>query len=262
MSKSEAVNAYVKAFCGYGPEASAKAAKYIAEDVDLVSPPLHVYGRAGIMERISGHWPGMGMYKSATWSEPVENGNSASVTATMAPGMPTKSLTLHFEFNEAGLIQHVETKAERNAPQPPAELKLTDEIKELINTSLDNNSPIVLGYVDAAGKPNVSLRGSMVAISDTQLAFWSRNPEGGAVKATATNPAMTALYRDTPNRINLLFQGTARVAMDEATRNRTFDLMPQIEKDHDEPRRGACVVIDLESVSGATFSGPVRMAKQ
>jgi hypothetical protein len=37
--------------------------------------------------------------------------------------------------------------------------------------------------------------------------------------------------------------------------------MPQIEKDHDEPRRGACVVIDLESVSGATFSGPVRMAK-
>jgi hypothetical protein len=261
MSKSEAVKAYVKAFCGYGQEASDTAAKYIAEDVDLVSPPLHVYGHAGIMERISGHWPGMGMYKSATWSEPVENGKSASVTATMAPGMPTKSLTINFEFNDAGLIQHVETKAERNPPQPPAALKLTDEIKDLINTSLDNNAPMVLGYVDAQGKPNVSLRGSMVAISDTQLAFWSRNPEGGAVKATTSNPAMTVLYRDTPNRINLLFQGTARVATDEATRNRTFELMPQIEKDHDEPRRGACVVIDLESVSGATFSGPVRMAK-
>jgi hypothetical protein len=220
LSKSEAVNAYVKAFCGYGPEASENAARYIAEDIDLVSPPLHVYGHAGIMERISGHWPGMGMYKSATWSEPVENGKSASITATMAPGMPTKSLTISFEFNDAGLIQHVETN-----------------------------------------KPNVSLRGSMVAISDTQLAFWSRNPEGGAVKATTANPAMTVLYRDTPNRINLLFQGTARVATDEATRNRTFELMPQIEKDHDEPRRGACIVIDLESVSGATFSGPVRMAK-
>jgi hypothetical protein len=73
---------------------------------------------------------------------------------------------------------------------------------------------------------------------------------------------MTVLYRDTPNRINLLFQGKGRLATDEATRNLTFDLMPQIEKDHDEPRRGACVVIDLDSVTGATFSGPVRMAKQ
>jgi hypothetical protein len=261
MSKTEAVNAYVKAFCGYGQEASDKAEQYIAEDVDLVSPPLHVYGRPGIMERISGHWPGMGMYKSASWSEPQENGKSASVTATMAPGMPTKSLTITFEFNDAGLIQHVETKAERNGPMPASELKLTDEIKALVNGSLDNNAPMVLGYVDAAGKPSLSLRGSMVAISDTQLAFWSRNPKGGAVKATASNPAMTVLYRDTPNRINLLFQGKGRVATDEATRNRTFELMPQIEKDHDEPRRGACIVIELDSVNGATFAGPVRMAR-
>ena len=157
MSKSEAVNAYVEAFCGYGPEASARAEQHIAEDVDLVSPPLHVYGRAGIMERISGHWPGMGMYKSASWSEPQENGKSASVTATMAPGMPAKSVTITFEFNDAGLIQHVETKAERNGPMPPSELKLTDEIKDLVNGSLDNNAPIVLGYVDAAGKPSLSL---------------------------------------------------------------------------------------------------------
>ena len=35
---------------------------------------------------------------------------------------------------------------------PPAELKLTDEIKALINRSLDNNAPIALSYVDAAGK--------------------------------------------------------------------------------------------------------------
>ena len=31
-----------------------------------MSPPLHVYGRPGIMERISGHWPGMGMYAAGT----------------------------------------------------------------------------------------------------------------------------------------------------------------------------------------------------
>ena len=77
-----------------------------------------------------------------------------------------------------------------------------------------------------------------MAISDTQLAFWSRNPEGGAVKATSYNPKMTVLYRDTPNRINLLFQGSGRLEKDESVRNKVFEMMPQIEQDHDEPRRG------------------------
>jgi hypothetical protein len=260
MSKAEAVKAYVRAFCGYGQEASDHAAPHIAQDVDLVSPPLHVYGHAGIMERISGHWPGMGMYKQATWSDVQENGNTARIEATLPSNMPTKSLTLTFTFNDDGKICHIEQAAVRGTPPPPSPVKLTDEIKDLVNNSLANNAPMVLGYMGRDGQPNLSLRGSMVAISDTQLAFWSRNPDGGATKATGYNPRMTILYRDTPNRINLLFQGEGRVEPDEAVRNKVFEMMPQIEKDHDEPRRGACVVIDLKSVSGATFSGPVRMA--
>jgi hypothetical protein len=255
-----AVKAYVEAFCGYGQAASDAAAPYIAEDVDLVSPPLHVYGHAGIMERISGHWPGMGMYKQAAWSEPAVDGNAAKVEATMPEGLPTKSLTISFNFNDAGLIQHVEVAQVRGTPPAPGPVKLTQEIKDLVNNSLANDAPIVLGYMAKDGQPSVSLRGSMVVISETQLAFWSRNPEGGVTKAPEYNSKMTVLYRDTPNRINLLFQGDGRVEKDEAVRNQVFELMPQIEKDHDEPRRGACVVIDLKSVSGATLSGPVRMA--
>ena len=48
-TKTDAVLAYVKAFCGEGQAASDAAEQYIADDVDLVSPPLHVYGRPGIM---------------------------------------------------------------------------------------------------------------------------------------------------------------------------------------------------------------------
>ena len=97
-------------------------------------------------------------------------------------------------------------------------------------------------------------------VGDTQLAFWVRNPNGGIVKALEYNPKITVLYRDTPNRVNMLFQGTGRVETDEAIRNRVFETMPQIEQDHDEPRKGACMVVDLHSVNGATFNGPVRMA--
>lgn len=260
--KITAVKAYVKAFCGEGQAASDEAGKYIAQDVDLVSPPLHVYGHAGIMERISGHWPGMGMYQSAAWSEPQEQGGSVLVGAKMQPGLPTESLTITFDFNPEGLIKHVDVKAVRSAaPPPPAELKMTQEIKDLVNNSLDDNCPMTVGYVGPDGQPQLSLRGSMRAISDTQIAFWVRNPNGGVVKALAYNPRITVLYRDTPNRVNMTFYGSGRVETDEAVRNAVFTSMPQIEQDHDEPRKGACMVVDLESVNGATFKGPVRMAR-
>src|SRR3954466_8238420 len=117
--KTDAARAYVRAFCGEGQAASrvcggafwggARAASdaaegYIADDVDLVSPPLHVYGRPGIMERISGHWPGMGMYAAGTWGEPQEEGDVVRVHADMAPNMPTKTIDITFTFNDAEKI--------------------------------------------------------------------------------------------------------------------------------------------------------------
>lgn len=264
-TKTEAARAYVRAFCGEGPEASAAAELHLADDVDLVSPPLHVYGRAGIMERISGHWPNMGMFAAGKWGEPQENGNMVTVHADMQPNMPAKAVYITFTFNDAGKIQHIETRQERpspgEGPPPPSELKLTDEIKRLVNNSLEDNCPMVVGYMGEDGQPQLSLRGSMRAISDTQLAFWVRNPNGGIVKALSYNPRISVLYRDTPNRVNMNFQGVGRVETDEKVRNAVFESMPQIEKDHDEPRKGACMVIDLESVNGATFAGPVRMKK-
>jgi hypothetical protein len=259
-SKTEAARAYVRAFCGAGEAASAEAAKHIAENVDLVSPPLHVYGKAGVLERISGHWPNMGMYASGNWGEPQEDGDIVTIKAELSPEMPTRAMTITFRFDPQGKIDHIEQAATRGTPPPPGPVKLSDEVKRLVNNSLDDGCPMVVGYMGADGQPQLSLRGSMRAISDTQIAFWVRNPQGGVVKALAYNPKLTVLYRDTPNRVNLLFQGTGRVEDDKTVRNQVFDSMPQIEKDHDEPRRGACMVIDLQSVTGATFSGPVRMA--
>ncbi len=259
-SQTEAARAYVKAFCGEGDAASADAETHLADDIDLVSPPLHVYGKAGIMERISGHWPGMGMYAAGSWSDPVEDGNVVKVKGEMQPGMPTQAVNLTFTFNDKGLIQHVEAAQTRGTPPPPGPVKLTDEVKKLVNDSLDDNCPMTVGYMGPDGQPQLSLRGSMRAISDTQLAFWVRNPNGGIVKALEYNPKLTILYRDTPNRVNMLFQGTGRVETDEKIRNHVFETMPQIEQDHDEPRKGACMVVDLQSVNGATFNGPVRMA--
>ena len=261
-TKTDAARAYVRAFCGEGQEASDEAEQYIADDVDLVSPPLHVYGRERVVERISGHWPGMGMYAAGSWSEPEEDGNVVKVHGEMQPNMPARAVDITFTFNDAGKIQHIETVQQRGTPPPSGDLKLTEDIKRLVNNSLEDNCPMVVGYMAEDGQPQLSLRGSMQAISDTQLAFWVRNPDGGVVRALRYNPRITVLYRDTPNRVNMTFQGTGRVEPDESIRNLVFESMPQIEQDHDEARRGACFVIDLESVSGATFDGPIRMQRK
>src|SRR5512143_654150 len=117
-TKTDAARAYVKAFCGEGQAASDAAEKHLADDIDLVSPPLHVYGRAGIMERISGHWPNMGMFAAGTWADPIENGSVVTVHADMQPNMPAKSLDITFTFNASDKIQHVEVKQERGTPPP------------------------------------------------------------------------------------------------------------------------------------------------
>ncbi len=260
--KAEAVQAYVRAYCSGDQAASDEAAQYLAPDVDLISPPLHVRGKAGVLERITGHWPGMGMYATANWSPVQEEGGVATITGEMAPDLPTKAVRLSFTFNDRDQICHVEAAMTRGDPPPPGDVCLTDEIKRLVNNSLEDNCPMVVGYMGPDGQPQLSLRGSMRALSDTQLAFWVRNPNGGIVKALGSNPRITVLYRDTPNRVNLLFQGRGRVETDEAIRNAVFESMPQIEQDHDEPRRGACMVVELDSVSGATLTGPVRMQRK
>jgi hypothetical protein len=249
----------VKAFCTGEQSASDAAAAFLAKDVDLVSPPLHVYGKAGVVERITGHWPGMGMYQTGVWDEPTIDADVVKMSAVLAPDLPAKAVSIELTFSADDKITHVEQKISR-APAPTTELKLTDELRALVDNSLRDDCPMVVGYMGQDGQPQLSLRGSIQAISDTQLAFWVRNPNGGIVKALEYNPRITLLYRDTPNRINMLFQGTGRIATDEATRSRVFDSMPQIEKDHDEPRKGACMVIELTSVSGATLTGPVKMA--
>ena len=129
------------------------------------------------MERISGHWPGMGMYAAGAWGEPSEDGNVVTVHADMAPNMPTKAVDITFKFNDTGKIKHVEVRQERGAPPPPAELKLTDEVKKLVNDSLDDECPMVVGYMGEDGQPQLSLRGSMRAITDTQLGVLGTQPQ-------------------------------------------------------------------------------------
>lgn len=142
----------------------------------------------------------------------------------------------------------------------PTPLELTDEIKQAVNNAYDNRTPMVVVYVDEDGQPSMSMRGTVSAWSDTQLAFWARTTSN-LPSALAARPRVTLWYRDPATRTTLQFRGTAKVDGDESFRNAVFDASPANEQAADPERKGVAVLVDLDRVDGRTPAGPVAMAK-
>ena len=149
------------------------------------------------------------------------------------------------------------------APEPLTELKLTDQIKKMVNESFLTGKPIIVAYTDDNGAPSLSYRGSAIAYGDAALAVWARNPDGGLLKALAKNPRVTMLYRDPgpENRAMLQFRGVARIDNSEATRAKVYSEMPEPEQNADKEKKGSPVILELERVDGFMPGARVAMRK-
>jgi hypothetical protein len=141
---------------------------------------------------------------------------------------------------------------ERESPPTLTELSLSADMKQAINTAMENGRAVSIAYVDENGEPRISYRGSTQAYSDTQLAIWVRNPEGGIAGATRTNPWVALIYGNfnPKERGFMVFRGRARVATDEAARRKVYEQSPEGERNFDRERKGVALIIDLESVDG------------
>ena len=128
-------------------------------------------------------------------------------------------------------------------------LALTQEIKDLVNTSLESGNPILLAAVDGDSRPVLSFRGSTTVHADDQLGLWVRNQEGGTVTAIRHNPHVALMYRS-PAVPLLKFEGRARVVTDAAERDRVFEAAPERERKADPERKGLAVVVELDRVFG------------
>ena len=144
------------------------------------------------------------------------------------------------------------------------ELKLNEQIRDLINNSYLRGFPIIIGYVTADLRPSLSFRGSAWVYSDTEVAVWARSPEGGIVKAMADNPNVMLVYRE-PNpetgrsKAILNMRGRGRVGTSEADRRKVYDGMPQVERDADKEFNGVPVIVEIESIDGVMPGARLQM---
>jgi hypothetical protein len=227
---------------------------FLEEGARLVSTSGNSEGREALIQRLTE--PAGRVFRESAWSQPEVMRESIKVTG-VAPGSGSGSpiLVFHFYDGKISLIQHQFYTA--HLPGHGASLRLSQELKDIVNNSLAQRHPMVVAYVDERGAPVLSFRGSIQAFSDTQLAFWAR-PESRLIECVKKNPHVALIYRNEDTHEGFQFQGRGRIAVDEVETRRVFDSSPAIEQERDMAQLGVAVIVDLDSVEG----GFVRIRRE
>jgi len=238
---------------------SSMRAELLAEDA-FFQALARTSGRDAVIQ----HMTRSEAYRQAAWSAPQAEGAQVKVTGRMPAGSASAGMILVFEFAGERISAIRQQPLFGGAPTPATPVKLTEDIKKLVDGALATRHPMMVAYVDPAGQPILSFRGSTQTFSDDQLAIWVRNSDGNFLNAIAKNPKVALMYRDEDTKQTYQFQGRARVSKDEEVRRRVYEKMEQRERDHDPARTGIALLIDLDRVEGfggMSPNGPVNKVR-
>jgi Pyridoxamine 5'-phosphate oxidase len=257
--QKSAVAAYQAALSSPGNDTAKAVARVLAEDVVVETN----FGRAeGIDAALAllSEPRTASLVAGARWSPPSADGSRVTVTAIPAGPAPFGGLEVVIEF--AGpKIARVEQQTLPAAPATPAELRLTDDIKNAVNGALDRGTPMLIAHSDASGQIHLSFRGTIQSYDDQALALWARDPEGGLPRNIPARPQVTLFYHDPATRTSYTFYGRARAEHDPVARTRIFENSPQRERQMDFRRRGTAIVVDLDRVEGRDPGGRFLMVR-
>lgn len=196
----------------------------------------------------------------ARWSPPTADGDRIMVTATLADTAPFGGLEFVFEFADDKIIR-VEQQTFPPRALAPRPLRLTQEIVAAVNGALDNQTPMLIAYLDGQEQIHVSFRGTIQAYADDQIALWARDPEGGLPRNIAARPKVTLFYHDPGRRTSYTFYGRARVVAEAAARATIFENSHPREQQTDFRRRGVAIVVDLDKIEGRDAAGRLLLLR-
>jgi hypothetical protein len=261
-TRSEAARAVTQSLRTGEAPAGAIAASHLADDVVHVQGSAETKGKAEVVKLITGIWPNTAVYTQGFWSPPVAENGSLVVNADFPPlGAAPKSAKVTLGFNSSDKINHIKMEITPQAPPTPTD-KIPDVVRGMINNALANGTPMTVAYVNEENQPVLSLRGSMQVYGDLQICAWIRSTEGGLAKALEKNPAMCLLYRDQKTRSTLIIQGRGHFDPDPVVRQNVFDIVPEVERNHDPlMENGGALIIEVDRIQGGTVAGPVRVQR-
>ena len=227
----------------------AAALALLSEDVVYRTLGLELEGRGQVFAHLTGEDTGR-FYREADWSDARPQGNSALIEAKAPEKSAYDSKILLLGIRDDRVVRIEEQLLLPLKRPPETRLAMSADLKEMVNGALARRNPMLLAHVDEGGQPAVSFRGSVHVFADDQLALWVRNAKGRFIQAIAANPKVALMYRDNDTRATFQFQGLARVAKNEAERQRVFEAIAAVERDHDFGELGTAVIIELDRIEG------------
>lgn len=137
-------------------------------------------------------------------------------------------------------------------------IKITDDIRNLIEPALANGCPCILATVSGAGEPDIGYKGSVIAFNDDTLAYWERTRRVH-LKNVQENPNVIVLFRDAKTKVAFRFHGKAEIHEKDAIWEQVMARTVKEELDKDPERKGAAVLIKLDKVTN--MGGQVLMSR-
>jgi len=136
-------------------------------------------------------------------------------------------------------------------------IKLTDQMREEIDSGLAKGNPCLVATVSGDGVPNVGYKGSVMVFDDESLAYWERTRQGTASNLEA-NPNVMILFRNTASRAAWRFTGKGTVYKEGPLRDQVMARTVQAELDRDPERKGFAVIVKVDKVLGITGQNPMQ----
>ena len=195
------------------------------------------------------------------WDGPSSEGNAVIVRGRVPPGLPISGVILTITTND-GSVTEITHEIEMTPLPPATPLDIDETITAAVDGAFAEGCPVIVSYVDADGAPHTSFRGTVQVYSATQLALWVRDRNGGLLRALPGNDRLNLLYRNPATRVVYEFHGRGLVSDDAQVRNQVFDRSPSFEQGLDPARRGAAVLIDIETVTGGPPDRRVNMSQR
>lgn len=126
-------------------------------------------------------------------------------------------------------------------------IKLTDEMRRLINQARANETPCIMATASQDGVPNAGFRGTMMVLDEESLAYRERG-QPSAVNQLEENPRVVVLFRHPGQNVGWKFRCTATAYRDGPVFQRVMDALVAEGLLSNSDGTGAAVVLRVDQV--------------
>ena len=126
-------------------------------------------------------------------------------------------------------------------------IKLTEDMRRLINQAPANETPCVMATSSPDGVPNAGFRGTMMVLDEESLAYRERGPLS-AVRQLEENPRVVVLFRNSDQDAGWKFRCTAGVYREGPMFQRVMDRLVAEGLLRDADGTGTAVVLRVDQI--------------